>query len=352
MPSVILFGGYGVFGSLIARELVSRGISVTIAGRNNSKAEALALQLGEKARGLEADATQLESCRRALAGHRLAVHCAGPFSEKNLALLQACLETGCHYVDIADDRGYLARVRALQGEFSAKQLSAVYGCSSLPGISGALAETAIAETQAAPAAIRVLLFIGNRNPKGPAALESVLKIAGTQIPAPQGWLRGLGDLEAVQLPAPFGRRWALNFESAEYDMFPDLFGCGSVTVKVSFELGIANRLFAMLGHARRSMNSLLRGPLLILGNSISAWGSSGGAVQVQVSGEKKQCSMTLLNLEAGQRMAILPAVFSVQRILRGKAPTGALPVFECLGSSKLLEGLLREGCRIEKSFAG
>lgn len=351
MPLAILFGGYGVFGSLIARELVSRGISVTIAGRNGPKAEALAQKLGEKARGQSADATQKDSCRRALAGHALAIHCAGPFSETNLALLEACLETGCHYVDIADDRRYIAKLRSYHEKFSNQGLTAVYGCSSLPGISGALTAAAFAEKEPVPATIRVLLFIGNRNPKGAAALESVLKIAGKEISAPQGRLRGLGDLEAVELPAPFGRRWAFNFESAEYDLFPDLFGSPSVTVKVSFELGFSNRLFAMLSRFPRGLNSLLRIPLLKLGNSVSRWGSSGGAVQVQLAGKNGQRRITLFTPEAGQRMAILPAVFAVQKLLAGNTPSGVLPVFEFLGSSNLLEGLLRAGCRIEESGA-
>ena len=55
------------------------------------------------------------------------------------ALLETCLESACHYADITDDRAYAGLVRSFDGRLRERRLAAVYGCSSLPGISGALA---------------------------------------------------------------------------------------------------------------------------------------------------------------------------------------------------------------------
>ena len=48
-PKIILFGGYGVFGSYIARDLLQHAdCQVVIAGRNRVRAEALCKKLGPR----------------------------------------------------------------------------------------------------------------------------------------------------------------------------------------------------------------------------------------------------------------------------------------------------------------
>src|SRR5262249_5274212 len=157
----------GTFGAHVCRELAARGIPLTLAGRDGARAEAFARELGRGCGGLAADVSRPDSCRVALRGHGVAVNCAGPFNCQGAALLEACLAEGCHYADIADDRAYTALARGLGERFRARGLAAVYGCSSLPGISGALA-LAAGRGAGAVRRVRVTLFIGNRNPKGEA----------------------------------------------------------------------------------------------------------------------------------------------------------------------------------------
>src|SRR5688572_19574987 len=129
------------------------------------RAQALAHTLGPGHRAVRADARGLDDCRRALSGARVSVVCAGPFSTLGDAALEAALLEGCHHVDIADDRRYVAAARALGPRFAARGLCVLPGCSSLPAISLALASLA-AEGAAAPRRARVTLFIGNDNAKG------------------------------------------------------------------------------------------------------------------------------------------------------------------------------------------
>src|SRR5579864_4449799 len=145
MGAAVVFGGYGIFGRIVARELANQGITVTIAGRDPAHAEVFANSLGPEHRSMAADVASLDSCRKALQHQNVAVNCAGPFAARADALLHACLVCGCHYVDIADNRAYTILVRALGESFRQKGLAAVYGCSSLPGISGALALAALAD---------------------------------------------------------------------------------------------------------------------------------------------------------------------------------------------------------------
>src|SRR5262249_24838128 len=130
--------------------------------------------------------------------------------------------------------------------------------------------------------MRVTLFIGNRNPKGKAAVASLLSGLGSPIKAPQGTVWGFRDREVVPLPPPFGRRGVFNFESPDYDLFPTLLGVRAVTVKVGFELRLGTYAFALLawigaGYGPR-MVSLLSVPAGVL-----SWlGCSGGAIVAEL----------------------------------------------------------------------
>lgn len=341
MASVIVFGGYGVFGSRIAAGLAKRGHTLTIAGRNPKKADALARRW--KAATVQADAGDAASCRSALKNQAVAVHCAGPYSESNLALAEACLESGVHYIDIAEDRAYIARLRALHPAFAGKKLSAVFGCSSLPGISGALAERLLRQGPA-PQSIRVTLMIGNRNPKGAGALAALLGNAGRRIRAPQGDLQGLGNRTRVDLPPPFGRVSAINFESPEYDLFPETFGVESVVVQVAFEWRTAVWFFSRLAGTAAGKSRFLKTAIGAAGRFMGFWGRSGGAVSVEfefADGTRKQA--TALAESKGQEMAVLPAILAVEKLLGGSGTPGTSSAFAFLGGQALLQALTAAG---------
>src|SRR5260370_30529646 len=183
MGRAVVFGGYGTFGGHVAQELADQGIGVTVAGRDRARAEAFARTLGTGHRGLAADVTCPTSCRQILHGQNVAVNCAGPFAPFADTLLQACLDTGCHYADIADDRGYTRLLRGKGDAFRQKKLAAVHGCSSLPAISGVLALTALAGAEDVPAQGQAGLFRGKDNSEGPACNDVLVRGVGTPKPA-------------------------------------------------------------------------------------------------------------------------------------------------------------------------
>jgi hypothetical protein len=346
---VVVFGGYGTFGGHVARELARLGVPVTIAGRDVTRAAAFAESLGAGHTGIAADSTNRDSCRAALEGAAVAVHCAGPFHATETALLEACLDADCHYTDIADDRAYAARVREFGGRFADRGLTAVYGCSSLPGISLALAVRAARDRAETPERARVTLFIGNDNPKGPAAVASLVAGLGRPIAAPQGVIRGFRDREVVPLPPPFGPRAVFNFDSPDYDLLTDLVGVKSVAVKVGFELKLGTYAFALLArlplHYGRRTTQLLDWP----GRLLRGFGSSGGAVMTELfyaDGSIRRT--TMLAREHGQRMAALPCAYAAA-MLAGECAhmRGAGTVVDLLGADDLLARLVAEGVELK-----
>ncbi len=335
----------------MAREIAAAGGAVTIAGRREVRARRAAAALGPPHRGLAADVNDPAACRAALAGHRVAINCAGPFDQLDVSLPRACLDAGCHYVDIGDDRGYLAKARGLHDAFAEKKLTAACGCSSLPGISGALALLLREALPRPPRQARVVLFIGNRNPKGQAAVRSAARVIGRSVAAPQGELTGFGDLQTVMLPAPFGRRRVVNFDSPDYDLFPCLLDVAEVTVQVGFEfpgLAAACALAARCcaGAGRRLLPQLARCSSLV-----SRWGSSGGAVLVELiadDGARQRAAMVADR--DGQRLAALPAVYVAQQLAGDGAacPAGSVTAYEALGARRLIDRLVAAGFRFQR----
>jgi hypothetical protein len=347
LSRALVFGGYGTFGTLVCRELARLGVRLTVAGRDHARAEALARALGPGHGSFVADVREAASCRAALPGHGVAVQCAGPFSTLGSTLLEACLEEGCHVVDIADDRAYVRLVRNRSEAFRTRGLAAVYGCSSLPGLSTGLAVLAAEGRPTPPQHARVTLFIGNDNPKGGAAIGTFVERLGRPISAPQGILGGFRDRAVVVLPAPFLRRSVYNFDSPDYDLLPEQIGVRSVTVKLGFELRAATLAFAILARLGLSYGERTARFLTRVGRLSSA-GSSGGVVIAELfwaDGAVRRAG--LYAARDGQRMAALPAALAAEALLGGSARSrGALTAHELLGPRGLISGVVAAGFRL------
>ena len=349
---VIVFGGYGTFGRLVSRELAARGVEVTVAGRDLSKAKALAGELGSGHRGIAANLGDAKSCRETIAGHEVVANCAGPFQKFDATLLDACLDVGCHYTDIADDRAYCATVRQYHDAFAGRRRAAVYGCSSLPAISGALALLLRKEKTRTPTRARVTLFIGNNNPKGGAAIRSLVSSLGKPIPAPQGILRCFGGREVVPLPPPIGRRAAFDFTSPEYDLFPALVGVEAVNVKVVFELRPSNYFFAVLALVGKSYGERTARFLQRAGGLVR-WGTSSAAIMTEMFyPDGSSARATIYGSQSGQRLAALPCALAALSLCKEPGPaTGAMTAYELLGAGPLIAGIERAGFELIRGQA-
>lgn len=97
----LLYGSYGYTGELILEEALSRGLKPILAGRDSAKvaAQADALELEHRTFELS-DSAALEA---ALKDVPVVLHAAGPFSQTWTPMVEACLKTGTHYLDITGE---------------------------------------------------------------------------------------------------------------------------------------------------------------------------------------------------------------------------------------------------------
>ena len=341
-----MFGGYGTFGGRVCEALAGWGIPVVVAGRDARRARAAARRLGAAHRGEGADASRGEALVPLLRRAAVAVNCVGSVAGEAAGVFAASLAAGCHYVDISECRAGAARVREADAELRRRRRVAAYGCSSLPGISGALAAAAARAAGVVPTSARVTLAIGQRNPKGRAAVAALAAQAGRVIEAPQGRLRALVDRFTVTLPPPFGHRSALVFETPDYDLLARL-GLRSVEVGVVFELRPAARCLALAAR----LGPRLGPPVVRLLGRAGGWlghlGTSGGALQVDLEDGAGGGAVAVVRASAsGQRLGALPAALATRALLLPGDAAGALAAVELLGSDALLRSLAAEGLEV------
>lgn len=98
---VLIYGATGYTAGLLLNYPVPEGQQWILAGRNETAMRALAEQ-----KGLEYLCFTLEQAtvvRSALNGVDVLLNLAGPYSQTAVPLMQACLETGTHYLDITGE---------------------------------------------------------------------------------------------------------------------------------------------------------------------------------------------------------------------------------------------------------
>src|SRR5262249_54024083 len=110
-PRVVILGGYGTFGRLIAEQLARSDAEGIVAGRDAVKGQAFAASL--KAGFVFCDMKRKDALRGAVAGTQLVINAAGPFQAKDYSIPQLCIEQGCHYIDLGDGREYVAGIAQL-----------------------------------------------------------------------------------------------------------------------------------------------------------------------------------------------------------------------------------------------
>jgi short subunit dehydrogenase-like uncharacterized protein len=136
---VLVLGGYGVFGGRIAERLAREpNVEVIVAGRSLERAVALAARLAKGARawitpaGL--DGTRITAGDLTALRPLLVINASGPYQLQDYRLARACIAAGVHYVDLADARGFVTGIGALDAEAREAGVLVVSGASTVPAV--------------------------------------------------------------------------------------------------------------------------------------------------------------------------------------------------------------------------
>lgn len=353
---VVILGGYGVFGSIIATQLARHtDAELVLAGRNPRHGAALARRLN--ARCVRCDLRNPNDLGATLEGACLAIHTAGPFRDPTHPVARACLDAGVHYIDIADDPGHVSTITQLDAVARRRGLFFCAGASATPAITAAMARTLTIDGLV-PDCIAGAISPGNRNPRGPATIGAIMRYVGepleVMVDGRQVERYGWHDGETVTFPGPVGRRRVYTVDTPDTTLFPACFGARTVTFKAGLELPVLGRMLATAARLRRhGLLPNLAGharTITLLSWGLYTFGSPRGALGVWVEGRRGERtvrrSLALVAAQDGPIVAAAPAILLAQRLLGGDLPTaGARPCLDLVGFDELAGYLAGFGIR-------
>ena len=121
----LIYGATGFTGRLIVEQAIARGLEPIVAGRSAERLNALARTWGLCARSaaLE-DRTGLGDMLR---GVDVMLNAAGPFHETAPPLVEACLDSGVHYLDITGELRGIERLAGLDRRARASDIMLLPG---------------------------------------------------------------------------------------------------------------------------------------------------------------------------------------------------------------------------------
>jgi short subunit dehydrogenase-like uncharacterized protein len=336
---VLIAGGSGVFGRLLARELLTTtSVDLILAARGLPGVEAACRELGAPNRtsAIVLDLGDPDSLTRAARGCVAVACAAGPFQELSLGLPMAAVRAGAHWVDISDVERWVVPLlddTTLDAAARRASVAVIPGLSTVPTLSGALARWGRERVQGAERA-RVTLFIGNRNARGAGAIASAMS-EGFRLP--------------TRVDLPFGRYLTYLGRSPDTELLRRDLGLDA-EFRVALEWGLAGlfvsgvgRIWSRLGVRARAQ---VAGLLSTMSRPFGRFGSEGGCLQVELWEEGNR-RMSLAALSRDQRLAIVPCAMALQSLLEDELPErGVMHPAEWLSPEAWIAGLRTSGVRI------
>lgn len=171
-PAWALLGATGLTGRMVLERAVARGLRPTLVGRDAARLRALAEPHGLAI--AQADARNPVAVGEAVAGHRLLLNAAGPFTETCAAAATAALREGATYLDLGGEIGPLMELYARDAEAKARGVALVGGV----GFGIAAADAVVAQVARALGGLdRVRIAVDAASAYAtPAVAESTLAV--------------------------------------------------------------------------------------------------------------------------------------------------------------------------------
>ncbi len=98
---LLIYGCYGYTGKLITELAVKKGLKPTIAGRDQHRTQQLAEQFSVP--HIVFDLKEVNTVASHIEPFKVVLHCAGPFVFTSKIMVDACIKTKTHYLDITGE---------------------------------------------------------------------------------------------------------------------------------------------------------------------------------------------------------------------------------------------------------
>jgi saccharopine dehydrogenase (NAD+, L-lysine forming) len=255
---ILLVGGYGHVGTVLAHELAVRYPGqLIIAGRHCDLAEALAATLPGGADAAQVDVRDEASVKLAAQHAQLMVNCS--LDQRTPTLLRAAFANASAYLDIGANAGAIAGMLALSTEAAQYGTCALVGAGLDPGCTNMLAALASARAGGAHA-INVALLLSQGDAFGEVAIDYILEALA--YPTTVDYLGQRQELYAYrerrhcEFPLPYGRKLAYRFPFPEQAFFAETLQAKQAANWYAMDSAAINTLLAAA--VRLGLTRLLR----------------------------------------------------------------------------------------------
>lgn len=344
---VLVIGGYGNFGSYIARSLApDAAIRLLIGGRSPAKAQIFAAGL-DAANPAEGHAIDIDAdLGPALAriAPDIVIHTTGPFQRQDHRVARASIERGCHYLDLADARAFVTTIGQLDAAARERGVLVVGGASSVPCLTAAVVD----HYRAGFAHLERIdygISAAQQTNRGLATTSAVLSYVGKTFTRLRDGrmqqVHGWQDTHAVRYPE-LGLRLFGNCDVPDLDLFPDRYPeVSDIRFAAGHELKILHAGTWGLGWLVRS--GLVRSldahaeALLRLAFAFDRFGSSRSGFHMFLSGggtdgKPRQVRFFMIARSGhGPYIPCMPAILLARRLARGEVEQrGATPCVDLI----------------------
>jgi lysine 6-dehydrogenase len=352
---VAVLGAGGTIAPAIVRDLAESDevTALRLLDLDRDRAEAVAREHGRgKAQARLADAAG--DLAEQLAGMEVLVNSAA--YRVNLAAMAACLEAGCHYLDLGGLYHVTAKQLALSPRFEQSGLLALLGIGSSPGKTNLLAARAVRELGSNPEAISVGAAGRDLDPPPGLSLPYSLRTLLDEITMPpmaliDGEARELEPLQPgprLDFGEPIGEAETIFTLHSEVLTFGDSFGAPNVTFALSLRAEVLDALRELAGASEERIAELARSasppsPDTVSVHLVEATGASGSVRARSVTEPNRHWG-----LGGGIVSTASPAAAAVRLLARGRIDaTGALPPELCIDPGEMFAELETRGVRFE-----
>jgi saccharopine dehydrogenase-like NADP-dependent oxidoreductase len=343
---VLILGAYGNFGSHITKELAyEQDLQVIIAGRSEGKCRQCADRFKDAPnppvyRVLDIGKNLLQALLEIKPD--IVIHTSGPFQGQGYDVAEACINHGCHYIDLADGREFVANIGQLDQKAKAKGVSVITGASSVPCLTSAIIDRYMPEFQKLTS-VDYGITTAQRTNTGLATTKAVLGYAGKPFKTLiQGKMQDIYGWQGIVLRKYPKLGWRLlgNCDVPDLAFFPDRYkSLETIRFRAGLEIAIIHlSLWALSWLVRlRILKSLapMSETLLKISRLFDPIGSDSSAFHMEMSGIGKdgQPKMTTFYLIAksghGPFIPSIPSILCAKMLARGEINlAGAFP---CIG---------------------
>jgi hypothetical protein len=291
---------------------------------------------------LRLDGTQVAADDLAALRPLLVINASGPYQLQDYGLARACIAEGAHYLDLADARGFVTGIGALDAQAREAGVLVVCGASTVPAISAAVIDEH-APRFAALEAATIVIAPGNSFDPGLATTQSILGTLGRPIAASGGGcgmaVHGWQSLRRRRIPG-LGGRWLGACDTPDLDLLPRRYpGLRNVQVFAALEVGAFH--LGLWGLSWLVRGGLVRRPERLAGPLLRAKHVGGMAATLEGKGKDGAPLRVDWHLFArhghGPYVPAMASVILAKRLLAGTlSARGAMP---CLGLFTLADFL-------------